>query len=392
MLHLPRYGNGRPTSPTDRGALFGLGVFRTVTAVWAVVVALVDARSGVLVRPSLAFAILGPLLVWSVMTVVLARRSPDVLTTTPAQVIDLAFGAAVVAAEWFTYDGDHPLRFGAMWQLAPIISAGLRFGTLGGLAAGTALGILNAVVLATTEGLEGYVLASLSAIVLFGVAGAASGAILDRLRRVEDDLAEARARERVAQTLHDGVLQTLAVIQRRSDDAELVELAATQDRDLRRWIRQDMHDHEAGTGTTDGAGSVSLVDSLHNVAEDLRRREHLQVNVVAVGSPETPPELGEALLGAIREAVTNASKHGRASSATVFVDQDDDELVCSVNDDGSGFDEDALVEGFGMTTSMRAPIERLGGEVTIGSGPGVGTQVEIRVPLGRRGRQSGPRR
>ncbi|MCZ7628116.1 MAG: hypothetical protein M5U19_03060 [Microthrixaceae bacterium] len=165
----------RPPSPTDRGALFGLGLYRVVTATWAVVVALIDARSGVLVRPSVAFGVLGPLLAWSILTAVLARRTPRFLLTPSAQVIDMAFGAVVVATEWITYDGDHPLRFGAMWQLAPVIGAGLRYGAVGGLAAGMGLGLVNAVSLGATEGFDGRILATLSAVVLLGVAGAASG-------------------------------------------------------------------------------------------------------------------------------------------------------------------------------------------------------------------------
>lgn len=374
----------RGPSPTERSALFGISLYRVVTAAWAVLVALVDARSGVLVSPSTAFAILGPLLAWSVFTLVLSRRAPTNLMGTPAQVVDLAFGVAVVAAEWITYDGDHPLRFGAMWQLAPVIAAGLRFGTVGGLAAGTGLGLVNALALVAVEGpdgVDGRVLATLSAVVLLGVAGAASGAILDRLRRAEDDLAEARSRERVARTLHDGVLQTLAVIQRRSDDAALVELAAEQDRDLRRWIRSDFHDHP---DREDRGEDGDLLGALHQVASELRRREGIAVEVVAVGSPRTSGDVRDALVGAVGEAVTNASKHGRAGTVTVFVDEDGENLTCSVNDDGAGFDEDGLVPGFGITTSIRAPVERLGGDVSISAQPGVGSRVELRIPLGPR--------
>lgn len=363
-------GGQRQPSPTDRGALFGLGLYRVVTATWAVVVALIDARSEVLVHPRLGFAVLGPLLAWSVLTAVLARSSPRFLLTPTAQVIDMGFGAVVVAAEWVTYAGDHPLRFGAMWQLAPIIGAGLRYGARGGLAAGTGLGLVNAMALGLTEGFEGRILATLSAVVLLGVAGAASGAILDRLRRAEDDLAEARARERIARTLHDGVLQTLAVIQRRSDDADLVALAAAQDRDLRSWIR----------GEADGGNQTDLVEGLHAVAEQIRVRDGLAVNVVAVGSPATTPTAREALLGAVAEAATNASKHGAPSQVTVFLDADDDLLVCSVNDDGCGFEPGGQSAGLGMENSMRAPIEALGGSITVNSRPGVGTEVEMCIP------------
>ncbi len=362
----------RGASPTDRSALFGLGLYRVVTASWAVAVALIDARSGVLVGPWVAVVVLGPLLAWSVLTAVLARRGPRFLLTPTATVIDLLAGAIVIAAEWITYDGDHPLRFGAMWQVAPVIGAGLRYGARGGFAAGAGLGVVNAVALGLTEGFDGRVLAALSALVLLGVAGGAAGAILDRLRKAEDDLAEARARERIARTLHDGVLQTLAVIQRRSEDADLVELAAAQDRDLRRWIR----------GESDGHAPDDLVESLHTMAARIARRDGVRVEVVAVGTPRLAPEQHEAMLGAVTEAVTNAAKHASPSAVTVFLDTDDEGVVCSVNDDGCGFEPHDSVEGLGMERSMQAPILAAGGSVVVRSRPGAGTEIEIRIPPG----------
>lgn len=378
-------GSSRPLpTPTDRGALFGLGLYRVVTATWAVVVALIDARSGSLVEPSLAFAILGPLLAWSVLTTVFARRSPQTMLTPVAQGIDLVFGVAVVAAEWVTYDGDHPLRFGAMWQLAPIVATGLSYGALGGLLAGVGLGLVNGVTAGLTEGFDGRILALVSAVVLFGVAGAASGAVMDRLRRAEDDLAEARARERVARTLHDGVLQTLAAVQRRSDDDSLVALAADQDRALRRWLRQDRLEPPAR----------ALADQLERLAEDLRRRDGTPISVVVVEAPQVDPAVADALVGAVGEAITNAVKHGAPNRVTVFLDEDDGEtlinaaaqrlgmgrsVVCTVHDDGVGFDPEHTAGGMGIVHSMRAPVEAVGGSVTIRSGPQTGTEVEFRL-------------
>ncbi len=376
MDSAPRFvPDRRQPTPTDRGALFGLGLYRVVTALWAAVVALVDAHSGVMDRPSIAFAVLGPVLAWSAVTAVLARSNPSALLSVPAQVVDLGLAAAVVAAEWLVYDGTHPLLFGSMWQLAPIISTGLLHGIGGGLVAGVSLGLLNGIGVAATGGLQGRALATTSAIVLLGVAGAASGAVMDRLHRAEDEVAEAHARERVARTLHDGVLQTLAAIQRRSTDPELVELAAQQDRDLRGWLR--------GDPTVPAARD--LTTRLRALVAELQRRDGTEVDVVAVGSPSIAPMAADALVGAVGEAVTNAAKHGHARRVTVFVDHDEETgLVCAVHDDGTGFDPAIVAPGMGMTTSMSDPLGAVGGSVTVRSRPGEGTEVEFRLPEGGR--------
>jgi len=366
------FGGAQPhPSPTARGVLLALGFYRIVTATWAVVLVVIDARSGVLDRPSIAFAVLAPVVVWSATVTWLARTQPAVLLTRPALAFDLLLGAAVIVTEWVVYDGAHPLIFGALWQLAPILSTGIALGAIGGFLAGLGFGLVNGVSGALAAGIDGRVLATLSAIVLFSVAGWAAGGIMDRLQRAEDEVAEARARERVAQTLHDGVLQTLAAIQRRSSDDELVDLAAQQDRELRRWIRGDLADQAA----------TDFGTRLRDLASSLERRDGTPVVVVAVGEPAATPAVSEALLGAIGEAVTNAVKHGHAARVTVFVDAEDpDGLLCTVHDDGVGFDPESTAAGMGMTTSLVRPVESVGGTVAIRSSPGAGTEVELRLP------------
>lgn len=89
-------------------------------------------------------------------------------------------------------------------------------------------------------------------------------------------------------------------------------------------------------------------------------------------------ETSDALVHIGREAVTNAIKHGRASSIEVVLDRAE-EWQLTVRDDGLGFAPRIGRRGFGLG-SMRRCAAALGGVVSISSRPGSGTTVEARLP------------
>jgi signal transduction histidine kinase len=93
--------------------------------------------------------------------------------------------------------------------------------------------------------------------------------------------------------------------------------------------------------------------------------------------------VGVQLLRVIQEALTNARRHGRAHRVKVAFERDDGRARVLVADDGRGFDP-ALISAGGDhlgLTFMRERMAQIGGGVTIRSQPGVGTQVEFRVPI-----------
>ena len=94
-----------------------------------------------------------------------------------------------------------------------------------------------------------------------------------------------------------------------------------------------------------------------------------------------PSESKEALLRIVREAVSNASRHGGAQSVRVQL-LNGDGIRLIVSDDGSGFDP-AILEtdmgGYGLAT-MTERIHALGGQLSIASRPKAGTKIEVVLP------------
>ena len=181
--------------------------------------------------------------------------------------------------------------------------------------------------------------------------------------RVPDD----RRNARCARTLHDGVLQTLAVIQRRSSDGELVELARRQEHELREYL----------FGAAPEPGDLGA--ELHRVARRATELHGLRVDVVvAEDVPVMHADERRALAAAVGECLTNAAKHGGAERVTVYAEPaDGDGVFCSIKDDGRGFDSANVAEGSGLSRSVRGRVEELGGRVEVEGRPGRGTEVSL---------------
>jgi signal transduction histidine kinase len=184
-------------------------------------------------------------------------------------------------------------------------------------------------------------------------------------------------RAELAAHLHDSVLQTLALIQRSADDPRrIATLARVQERELRAWLY--------GSGRAAGATPTTLTDAFEQVAAEVETLHHLAVDVVVVG--DAPVGTGtRALLGAVREAITNAAKHAGVDEIAVYVEVGADQVTAFVRDRGVGFDVDAALGGGdghrrGLRDSIIGRLERHGGTATVWSAPGEGTEVELCVP------------
>jgi signal transduction histidine kinase len=101
------------------------------------------------------------------------------------------------------------------------------------------------------------------------------------------------------------------------------------------------------------------------------------------------PELETAVYRIVQEALTNATKHGRANRAVVEVHEDERSIRVVIRDDGQGFDPIQTSSGFGLP-GMRERAELLDGTLSIDSVAGKGTTVSALLPVRRRSRTYGP--
>jgi len=191
-------------------------------------------------------------------------------------------------------------------------------------------------------------------------------------------LAREQQRAEFAAHVHDSVLQTLALIQKRSaDPGEVARLARRQERELRQWLYGD-HGTTAGT----------LGAALRAAATEVEDVSGAVVEVVLVGDLDTRDlDKGlSALAQAAREALLNAGRHagGTVSLYAEPVGPDQNEGVeVFVRDRGEGFDLDQIPEDrLGVRESIIGRMQRAGGSASIRRPADGGTEVTLRMPGG----------
>jgi signal transduction histidine kinase len=196
---------------------------------------------------------------------------------------------------------------------------------------------------------------------------------------VEERQARVRAEERaeMASRVHDSVLQTLALIQRKAgDQQQVIQLARAQERELRAWL----FDGRA-PGSMEGQ-AATVADGVRLIQQEVETQHGLTVDAVTVGDCELDDDLS-ALLAAAREATVNAAKWSGADSVSLFAEVEPDSVSLFVRDRGRGFDPAAVpADRKGLAESVRARLARRGGSATIRSAPGEGTEVSLVMPRG----------
>lgn len=382
---------GRPARLADdehvlvRGLWRAVDVFRWLAlayATWAV-----WGRHGEIARLGGAVAVLAVLAAWTAVQTLRPMR------TVRAYTVELVIGCSAILATRLV-DDPEVITGGAktipsIWPTAAVVGFAVLRGWRGGLAAASLVAATSfvEVVQPTANTISNSI---------FGLLlGGCIGYCVDLARASHEALAEAmrldaarNERDRLARTVHDGVLQTLAFINRRAAElggeaARLGAMAGEQETILRTLVSQ-----------TDLAEVGRAVSGDADLRVLLRHVERAGVQLVAPADAVLlPRRVADEVVAAVEAALDNVRQHaGESARAWVLLDDDGKDVAVTIRDSGRGVPagrlEEAVGQGrLGVSSSIRGRLADLGGSASITSGPAGGTTVELRIPNRRTNRR-----
>ena len=212
-----------------------------------------------------------------------------------------------------------------------------------------------------------------------------------RLKLLEQERALEHERARIAQDLHDDLGSSLTRISLLSDLAR-----ADKDSPSQVEVHAQKISHSAGQtvraleeivwALRPGSDSLqSLVEYIAHFANELFEGDTARCRLDLphdLPLRSLPPEMRHNIFLVVKEALTNALKHGHAREVRVRAKATARTLEIVVQDDGQGFEEDALPPAPGKRHglgNMRRRAENMGGALTVESARGKGTTVRLVV-------------
>ena len=201
------------------------------------------------------------------------------------------------------------------------------------------------------------------------------------IRRYWENAAQAAVleeRRRIARELHDGAAQELAFILRRlrslrPPDTNLAPVLAAAERGL--------DDSRRAIAALSRPLDEPLDTALAQAVEHVAARSGIRLALELAEHVEVTPGVREGLIRIACEAVNNAANHSGADQVRVAL-FDEKGVRLEIQDNGSGFDPDAVVQtstsGFGLA-SMRERAAELGARLVIDAAPGRGTRIEVEL-------------
>ena len=210
-----------------------------------------------------------------------------------------------------------------------------------------------------------------------------------------EHLAIVQERERISREIHDGLAQALALLNMRINMATSLLIAGQADQTRKELdeaaqvidaANRDVREAITALRLTSPKGA-RFVPTLREFVLDFGLRNNISTDFAAPNGARavTLAPLAEVqLMRVIQEALTNVRKHARAQRAWVMLARRGTRLVVSIQDDGQGFDMDAVLKGqnrksFGLTT-MQERATGIGGFLDVQTQIGGGTRISVSVP------------
>ncbi len=359
-----------------------VAVLRFVVAAYAVVLNALRWRG--FDHPVAGWSVVGVIVLWTVFAA-WAYDAPR-RRGLPLLGADLLVAAATLMATPYVESdlmlARHASTIPSFWVMAAVLAWAVARGWPGGIGAAVLMSVLDLSVRTEPTGTTwGNIFLLLLA---GGVVGYSSGLIDEATEaRVEAERVAAvlAERARLARAVHDGVLQVLALVQRRGElggEAEVLgRLAGEQEAALRALVQAD---------ASLPGGSASSRRDLREAVGTLASR------TVTVSAPADPVLLPARVCGeltaVVRACLDNVARHaGSQAHAWVLVEEVGQEVLVTVRDDGPGIApgrlEEAEEEGrLGVSESIRGRMRDLGGRAEVTTSPGQGTEWELGVARG----------
>ena len=199
-------------------------------------------------------------------------------------------------------------------------------------------------------------------------------------------------RESVARELRDSLAQTVAAVALQLAAAQRVNQDPEVEQQLERGqlLVQQLTEDMRGVAEALYPGTLTEFGLLNGLRALARRASFRAMTDISIdgsayeSSLELSPQASSALYRVADEALRNVAQHAYARTARVVLRSTDDAVELVIDDDGRGVDmrsHDPMQAGLGLF-SAKAVLALAGGDLQISSGPGAGTRVLARIPVG----------
>jgi signal transduction histidine kinase len=379
-----RGGLRDPVAAQVETTLFrALAVLRAVVAAYAVLLNVSRWRE--FDHPVAGWTVIALIVVWTVTATWLydapRRRGLPVLAVDFLLAVVALLSTPHVQSD--TMLARHAATMPSFWVITAVLAWAVARGWVWGLGAALLMSLVDLSVRTDPNG------TTWGNIFLLLLAAGVVGYSTSLIREASEARAEAERiaavlseRARLARAVHDGVLQVLALVQRRgrelgADGAELGRLAGEQEVALRALVQGNV----LAASPTAHTGDTDLVSSLSRFASAC-------VTVSGPGDEVLlPAEVTAELCAVVGACLDNVERHvGPGEPAWVLVERVGDRVVVTVRDEGPGIPdgrlEQARGEGrLGVSESIQGRMTAVGGAAEVVTGPGHGTEWELSLVI-----------